>query len=90
MRQLTVTGTDGIIDVEHITQEVVVDKQDHRYTPYFPNDEPLRRELTHFLASIQSKTPVNPSGADGLQALRVCEAALQSAKSHHPVQLSKA
>ena len=87
VRRLIITGTEGIIQVEYIKQEVTVEKQELMYTPFFNKNEPLKLELQHFLNSIiQEEIPV-PSGEDGLETLKICEAALKSAKTGHPVNI---
>ena len=87
VRRLTITGTEGIIQVEYITQEVTVEQQTLSYTPLIENGEPLRRELDSFVTAIHEDIPPTPSGLDGLKALHICDAALQSARRHQPVNL---
>jgi UDP-N-acetylglucosamine 3-dehydrogenase len=84
VRRLIVTGTAGIINVEYIKQEVTVENQDMMYMPFFKQEEPLKLELNHFIDSIKRDEKPTPSGEDGLMALRICEAALKSARSHNP------
>ncbi|MDQ1279836.1 MAG: hypothetical protein QG670_1098 [Thermoproteota archaeon] len=84
IRRLTLTGTEGIIQVEYITQEVTVENQKMMYMPMFNQEEPLKNELEYFARSIQKGEQPKPSGEDGLRALKICEAALRSAQTHHP------
>ena len=87
VRRLIVTGTEGIINIEYITQEITVENKSRSYMPFLTKKEPLRLELEHFVNSIlNGKTP-NPTGEDGLKALQVCEAALRSAQSHRPEKI---
>jgi predicted dehydrogenase len=52
------------------------------YMPTLAYEEPLKLELFHFIKSIlNDKRPI-PSGEEGLRALRICEEALKSAKTH--------
>ncbi|MCJ7632834.1 Gfo/Idh/MocA family oxidoreductase [Candidatus Bathyarchaeota archaeon] len=87
IRRLTVTGTEGIVQVEYITQEITLENQKGSYTPFFNQQEPLKIELEHFINSIQKGETPEPSGQNGITALRICEAALTSAHTHQPVKL---
>ncbi|MCW4011794.1 MAG: Gfo/Idh/MocA family oxidoreductase [Candidatus Bathyarchaeota archaeon] len=79
VRTLTITGSEGIIDVEYTTQELRVEKDDHIYQPLNWYREPLYLELSDFTSAILEKRKPSVTGVDGVDALRVCEAALRSA-----------
>ena len=87
IRRLTITGTEGIIQLEYITQEVTLENQRMSYTPFLNQEEPLKVELEYFLNAVSRGEAIHPSGEDGLTALRICEAALKSAASHQLVSL---
>ena len=87
IRRLTLTGTEGILQVEYITQEVTVENQKMAYSPFFKKEEPLKLELEYFINAILKDETPKPSGEDGLKALKICEAALKSAKTHSPENL---
>ncbi len=87
IRRLILTGSEGLITVEFITQEVTVEDDEGRYQPFLQTREPLTLELKSFIDSILNDTPPVISGEDGLKALRICEAALESAKIGSPVRL---
>ena len=87
VRSLTITGSDGIVEVEYTTQELRVEKNDHIYQPLNVYKEPLYLELSEFTSSILEKRKPSITGMDGYQALRVCEAALESAETGQVVQL---
>lgn len=79
IRDLTITGSEGIITVEYITQEVTVENNERLVKPFLPYNEPLYQELDSFTkAVINDRTP-EVTGEDGLKALKICEAALESA-----------
>ena len=63
-------------ELEYDSQEVVLKRQ-----------EPLRNELADFLAAAKSGKPPLVGGHDGLEALRIAEAALESARSGRSVNL---
>jgi UDP-N-acetylglucosamine 3-dehydrogenase len=87
VRTLTITGSEGIIDVEYTTQELCVEKNDHIYQPLNWYREPLYLELSDFTSAVLEKRKPNVTGVDGVEALRVCEAALRSAETGRVVFL---
>jgi UDP-N-acetylglucosamine 3-dehydrogenase len=87
IRRLILTGSGGLITVEFITQEVTVEDDEGRYQPFLQPMEPLTLELQSFVGSIIKDTPPVISGEDGLKALMICEAALESARTGTPVRL---
>jgi UDP-N-acetylglucosamine 3-dehydrogenase len=87
IRRLILTGSEGLITVEFITQEVTVEDDEGRYTPFLKPQEPLTLELESFVEAILEDKPPAISGEDGLKALRICEAALESARTGKPVKL---
>jgi UDP-N-acetylglucosamine 3-dehydrogenase len=87
VRRLIVTGTNGLINVEYIPQEITVENNQGIYQPFIETKEPLRLELEGFVGSILGDRQPQPTGLDGLKALRICEAALQSAKTGRVVSI---
>jgi UDP-N-acetylglucosamine 3-dehydrogenase len=85
VRNLTITGTDGIIEVEYIDQTVKIENQDFILQPFIDNAEPLKLELESFVNSITKGVTPEVTGEDGLKALKICEAAIESSKSGRPV-----
>ena len=88
VRSLTITGTEGIIDVEYTTQELKIEKNDYIFQPLNKYKEPLYLELSDFTSAILEKRSPSITGEDGLQALRICEAALLSAEKGQVVFLN--
>jgi UDP-N-acetylglucosamine 3-dehydrogenase len=89
VRTLTITGSEGIITVEYITQELTLEKNERMTRPFLPYQEPLYLELYEFTqAIIKDEEPV-VTGEDGLKALRICESALKSAKTGETVSFKK-
>ena len=87
VRSLTVTGSEGIIDVEYTSQELRIEKDDHIHQPLNGYKEPLYLELQEFTSSILEEREPEVTGIDGLNALIVCEAALESSRTGEVVRL---
>ena len=88
VRTLTITGTEAIINVEYITQTLTLENEKQMIQPFIPNAEPLQLELESFISSIINDTPPIVTGEDGLRALKVCEAAIESARTGNRVVLN--
>ncbi len=87
IRKLTITGSDAIISLDYITQEMTIETLGQTLTPRYEFEEPLKLELQHFVQCVKNnKTPL-VSGLDGLKALKIAEAALKSAKNGHLIKL---
>lgn len=82
IRKLIITGTEGLINVEYITQELTIENTKGIYQPFIQQEEPLKRELETFLDCIIQDKPQVVTGEDGLKALKICEEAIESAKKH--------
>jgi UDP-N-acetylglucosamine 3-dehydrogenase len=80
IRNLTIFGKEGIIEIDYKKQKVVLKKQKDISVPSIKRDEPLKIELEYFLNAVISKNSPEPSGEDGLKAIRICEIALRSAQ----------
>jgi predicted dehydrogenase len=55
----------------------------------FPPEEPLRAELTAFVAAIEKRTLSPVDGEAGFNAVRIVEAALESAETGAWIDISK-
>lgn len=87
IRTLAITGTEGIINVEYTTQQITIEDNNQLVQPYLPYQEPLMLELKSLTDAVRNDTPPQVSGEDGLRALSICEAALQSAKTGQQIKL---
>ncbi|MEM0049795.1 MAG: Gfo/Idh/MocA family oxidoreductase [Candidatus Bathyarchaeia archaeon] len=79
VRKLTITGSEAIINLDYITQEVKIETREQTLTPKHEWEEPLKIELRHFIDCILNDVEPSVSGIDGLKALKIAEAALKSA-----------
>ncbi|MCX8171626.1 MAG: Gfo/Idh/MocA family oxidoreductase, partial [Candidatus Bathyarchaeota archaeon] len=79
VRKLTITGSEAIINLDYITQEITIETSGETLTPRYEWEEPLKKELQHFVSCILSDEEPLVTGVDGLRALKIAEAALKSA-----------
>jgi UDP-N-acetylglucosamine 3-dehydrogenase len=86
-RTLNVTGTDAIMRLDYITQELAVESAKETLQPRIPFQEPLKTELQHFADCILEKKKPLVTGTDGLKALQIAIAALQSSAKNVAVKL---
>ena len=89
IRTLIITGTEGIINIEYITQTLSIETKDQIIQPFIDNGEPLKLELESLIKNINEDKLPEVTGEDGLKALKVCEAALKSAEQLRPVILDQ-
>jgi UDP-N-acetylglucosamine 3-dehydrogenase len=96
MRQLTIAGKDlsAVCDYNvaqykiktfenrHVVEgKEIKAKEGAMHQLEFPPEEPLRAELVAFLDAIEMRRPPVVDGTDGMEAVRVVEAALESART---------
>jgi UDP-N-acetylglucosamine 3-dehydrogenase len=86
-RTLTVTGSDAIMRLDYITQELWIEEPKENLQPRYPWQEPLKLELQHFADCIIEKKKPLITGTDGLKTLRIAEAALQSSAKNRAIKL---
>ena len=87
IRQLIITGTKGLINIEYINQQIIVENNERLYQPFLEYEEPLKRELNSFVNRILKDEPPEVTGLDGLRALEICEAAIKSANAGTPLTI---
>jgi len=59
IRSITITGEDGSISLDYADQFIRVERGDHSLIPRLRKEEPLYKELSHFIESIKGgKDPV--------------------------------
>jgi UDP-N-acetylglucosamine 3-dehydrogenase len=78
VRDLTVTGSEGIITVHYRSQELTIENDERLIQPFIPYQEPLYLELENFASAIMEDSTPKVTGRDGLRALSISEAALLS------------
>jgi len=86
-RTLTVTGSDAIMRLDYITQELWIEAAKENLQPKYPWQEPLKLELQHFADCIIKKEKPIVTGTDGFKALQIAEAALLSSVKNKAIRL---
>jgi UDP-N-acetylglucosamine 3-dehydrogenase len=86
-RTLTVTGSDAIMRLDYITQELWIERKKETVQPRLPIQEPLKLELQHFAECVMDKKKPIVTGIDGLKALQIAIAAQKSSVKNAAVKL---
>jgi UDP-N-acetylglucosamine 3-dehydrogenase len=87
-RTLIVTGSDATVRLDYITQELWIEESDRVIEPSIEKKEPLAMELAHFAESILNERQFAVNGIDGLRAVEICEATLQSGSVGRTIALA--
>ena len=85
-RELQITGSEGVLSVRFLTQELSLEKADIVIEPIIKWKEPLKLELSHFVESILERRPPRVDGVDGFKAVAIAEAMLESIKKNKIVE----
>ncbi|MEM2104573.1 MAG: Gfo/Idh/MocA family oxidoreductase [Candidatus Bathyarchaeia archaeon] len=88
-RVLVVTGSEAIMKLDYITQELTIENAEETVQPRIPWQEPLKLELQHFAKCVLGLEEPLITGFDGLKALRIAEAALKSSRTGRIVKLTR-
>jgi UDP-N-acetylglucosamine 3-dehydrogenase len=88
-RTLTVTGSEAIMRLDYITQDLSIEQQTETVQPRTVFQEPLKMELQHFVDCIVDKKKPIVTGEDGVRALEVATAALESSAKNTSIQLKR-
>lgn len=89
IRELTVTGSEGRVIIDYITQETIIEDYNGVYIPNIQYEEPLKKELEKFIDVVAGMGEPLASGFDGLMAVYLCELALKSASTGYPVKVER-
>lgn len=89
IRRLIVTGSEAIMTVDYLTQEVTIETAGQTLTPRYDWAEPLKLELQHFSNCVLRNKQPTITGKDGLKALQIAEAALESAEKCKIIKLKE-
>jgi UDP-N-acetylglucosamine 3-dehydrogenase len=86
-RNLLVTGSRAIVNLDYLTQKITVETAGQSSTPRHAWQEPLKLELKHFADCVLNNRKPDVTGVDGLKALQIAEAAFKSSKLNRAVKM---
>lgn len=86
VRRLRATGSEATMSLNYLTHEVTLETGEETHTRNHC-EEPLRLELRHFASCVSEDKEPLVTGIDGLKALLIAEAALESASKHRTIEL---
>jgi UDP-N-acetylglucosamine 3-dehydrogenase len=86
-RTLVVTGSEAIMKLDYITQELTIEDAKETMQPRYAWQEPLKLELQHFANCILKKEKSLITGMDGVKALQIAEAVLKSSATNKMIKL---
>lgn len=86
-RILVATGSEAIVSLDYITQELRIENAKETLQPRYPMQEPLKLELRHFANCVLGTEKPLITGLDGWRALRIAEGALKSSVTGKIVKL---
>ncbi len=97
--RLEIAGDQGLIewDSQH-DQPLIIARRDtdidphsvsrHTASPLAPEDDPYYQELVHFLDCVEQNKPFRVSPQDGLMAVKIALAALESQRRGEPIDIA--
>ena len=88
IRQLTVTGTEGVAHADYLEQSLEIWREGEVIEVPIEKREPLRNELEHFLCAIANDEEPSPSGVEGKSTLHVALSAIKSYETGKSVLLN--
>ena len=87
VRTLSVVGTEGIAELNYITQKLILYNHEWVKEAKVQFKEPLRNELEHFIECVKKKKKPLVNGEEGLHALVVAIKALESANKDEAIDV---
>jgi len=87
VRTLSVVGTEGIAELNYITQKLILYNHEWVKEAKVQFKEPLRNELEHFVECVKKKEKPLVNGEEGLHALMVAIKALESANRDEAIDV---
>jgi UDP-N-acetylglucosamine 3-dehydrogenase len=86
-RMLTVTGSEAIMRLDYITQDIWIEQKSENVQPRLSFQEPLKAELQHFVDCIINKKEPMVTGRDGVRALEIATAAIKSSAKNRAIKI---
>ena len=86
-RILTVTGSQAIMKLDYMTQQLTIENNEEINQPRSAVQEPLKLELQHFADCISKGNKPQVVGVDGVRALQIIEAVVESSTKNKVIEL---
>ncbi len=86
-RELTLTGTKAIAELDYITQELKIYEDEWTKIPKIEKKEPLKLELQHFIECIKKDKKPLTDGTEGKKILDIALKATESARQGQTLSL---
>lgn len=88
-QELSITRSDGAVAKTNTFDEIVtVVGRGTEVRPYFQKEEPLKREVGHFLECVRTGSPPIVTGTDGLMAVAAMEAGIAASDAKKRMEIS--
>ena len=87
VRVMEVTGSEGLAELNFLSQEVLVKLSDEEFKLTGMWVEPLKLELENFVKSVMGLEEPQVTGIDGYRAVKCVELALKSSELRRPVEV---
>ena len=81
IRTLDITGMKAVAHLDYIDQTVTISENEMEEEIKFTKQEPLRKELQHFINVVRGNETPLVTGEDGIKALKLALAAVESYKT---------
>jgi len=88
IRTLDLVGLEAVAHLDYIEQTVTISENEKDEEIKFVKQEPLMKELTHFVNVVKGKEKPLVTGEDGIRALRLALAAVESYKRGEVIRIS--
>ncbi|MHA2358151.1 MAG: Gfo/Idh/MocA family protein [Candidatus Heimdallarchaeaceae archaeon] len=88
LRKLMLTCEHGIVEADYITQEYIIEDQEWMKQPKLSWKEPLKAEMKDFIEACLGKKEPSVTSTDGMKALQIALASIESIKSHKVIEIS--
>ncbi|MEN2974990.1 MAG: Gfo/Idh/MocA family oxidoreductase [Candidatus Caldarchaeales archaeon] len=86
-REMFITGSSGVITIQFLTQQIVIEKAEMVTEPIMKYEEPLKIELTSFVECLRNNVKPSPDEIDGMKAVAIAESILESIQKNRVVHI---
>ena len=87
IRTLDIVGTEAVAHLDYIDQKIVISENEKNEEIKFTKQEPLMKEIEHFINVATGKELPLVTGYDGINALNIATAAIKSYKTGNVINM---